>query len=114
MSLFNTIFGSRSATSENVEVLEVEAFKKAVHMNKVQLVDVRTHREFKGGHIARARNIDYYTGESFYNEFEKMDKTKPLYLYCRTGNRSNKAAHQLAARGFEKVYDLKGGIVRWK
>ncbi len=114
MSLFNTLFRSRSVTSENVEVLAVEDFKKAVHRNKVQLVDVRTPREFKGGHIARAININYYTGDAFYREMEKMDKTKPLYLYCRSGNRSNKAAHQLAARGFEKVYDLKGGILRWK
>ena len=114
MSLFDTLFGSRSATSANVEVLEVEEFKKAVHMNKVQLVDVRTYREFKGGHIARALNIDYFKGDAFFKEFEKMDKTKPLYLYCRSGNRSNRAAHKLAARGFEKVYDLKGGILRWK
>lgn len=114
MSLFNTLFKSRAATSPNVEVLDVETFKKAVHMNKVQLVDVRTAREFKGGHIARALNIDYFKGDAFYKEFEKMNRTQPVYLYCRSGNRSNKAAHQLAARGFETVYDLKGGILRWK
>ncbi len=114
MSLFKALFKSNSAVNSNVEVLNTEDFKKAVHMNKVQLVDVRTAREFKGGHIARALNIDYFKGDAFYKEFEKFDRSKPLYLYCRSGNRSNKAAHKLAARGFEKVYDLKGGILRWK
>ena len=43
-----------------------------------------------------------------------MDKDKPVYLYCRSGARSQKAARKLIDMGFEKVYDLKGGFMRWK
>jgi len=113
MSIFNILFRSKAQYASCVEVLNVAEFKEAVNKKNIQLVDVRTAREFKGGHIARAVNIDYFQGAAFKEAFEKMDRKKPVYLYCRSGNRSNKAAYQLAAMGFEKVYDLKGGILRW-
>lgn len=100
--------------SEKIEILSVEEYKKAVNNNDVQLVDVRTPREFRGGHIARAINIDYFQGTAFEEAFEKLDKGKPVYLYCRSGNRSLKAARKLVSMGFEKVYDLQGGILKWK
>ncbi len=100
--------------SEKIEILGVEEYKKAVNNNDVQLVDVRTAREFRGGHIARAVNIDYFKGSAFEEAFKKMDKAKPVYLYCRSGNRSLKAARKLVSLGFEKVYDLQGGILKWK
>ncbi|MBT8209239.1 MAG: rhodanese-like domain-containing protein, partial [Eudoraea sp.] len=80
----------------------------------VQLVDVRTQREFRSGHIGKAMNIDFFKGGEFIKAFEDFDKQKPLYLYCRSGNRSQKAARKLVSLGFEKIYDLKGGILRWE
>ncbi|MEY8021071.1 rhodanese-like domain-containing protein [Muriicola sp. SD30] len=114
MSVLSKILNSKNEFSSKVEVLEVDAYKKAVNNNDVQLVDVRTPREFKGGHIARALNIDYFNSWAFKEGFEKLDKSKPVYLYCRSGNRSLKAANKLVKMGFEKVYDLKGGILKWK
>ena len=114
MAILNKLFGPKVGTSEKIEILGVEEYKKAVNKNDVQLVDVRTPREYRGGHIARAVNIDYFQGAAFEEAFEKMDKNKPVYLYCRSGNRSLKAARKLVAMGFEKVYDLQGGILRWK
>ena len=43
----------------------------------------------------------------------KLDKSKELYIYCRSGNRSGKAAKKLGKMGFAKVYDLEGGIINW-
>jgi len=114
MSVLNKFFGTKHEISSKIEILEVDDYKKAVNNNKVQLVDVRTPREFRGGHIARAINIDYFQEAAFKEAFEKMDKTQAVYLYCRTGNRSLKAARKLISMGFDKVYDLKGGILRWK
>ena len=114
MAILSKLFGPKAVLSDKIEVLEVADYKKAVNKNDVQLVDVRTPREFHGGHIARAVNIDYFQGAAFEEAFEKMDRKKPVYLYCRSGNRSLKAANRLIAMGFEKVYDLKGGILRWK
>ncbi|QBA64522.1 rhodanese-like domain-containing protein [Muriicola soli] len=114
MKILDKIFKPEKTRSNKIEILDVDVYKKAVNNNDVQLVDVRTSGEFKGGHIARAINIDFFKGKAFVEAFEKMDKTKPVYLYCRTGSRSLKAANKLINMGFEKVYDLKGGILKWK
>jgi rhodanese-related sulfurtransferase len=114
MALLKQIFRFKPEHSEKIEVLEVGEYKKAVNNNDVQLVDVRTPREFRGGHIARAVNIDYFQGAAFEKAFDEMDRTKPVYVYCRSGNRSLKAARKLVSMGFEKVYDLQGGILKWK
>jgi rhodanese-related sulfurtransferase len=114
MAILDKLFGPKLEISEKIEILEVEDYKKAVNKNDVQLVDVRTSREFRAGHIARARNIDYNDAAAFEQAFEQMDRNKPVYFYCRSGNRSLKAARKLVSMGFQKIYDLKGGILSWK
>jgi len=113
MSFLSSLFGGSALNSDKFEVLDKNAFKVAIRQKKVQLVDVRTPREYKGGHIGKAINIDLFQGGSFKKAFEKLDKNKPIYLYCRSGSRSRKAAQKILDMGFEKVYDLKGGYMRW-
>jgi rhodanese-related sulfurtransferase len=43
-----------------------------------------------------------------------LDKTKPVILYCKSGKRSKASSIILLEAGFEKVYDLDGGILEWK
>ena len=43
----------------------------------------------------------------------KINKTKPIYIYCRSGNRSKKSSEILKKIGFVKVYDLLGGYKNW-
>ena len=45
--------------------------------------------------------------------FEKINKSKPIYIYCRSGNRSKKSSEILKKIGFIKVYDLFGGYKSW-
>lgn len=114
MSLFKTLFGLKTMQSDKFEILEVSKYKEAIKGPKVQLVDVRTDKEYKRWHIGKAINIDFFNTVDFQKSFEKLQKDKPVYLYCQSGNRSQKAARKLIAMGFEKIYDLKGGIIRWK
>jgi len=114
MSLFKTLFGSKAEQSDKFEVLEVSKYKEAITDPKVQLVDVRTAKEYKRWHIGKAINIDFFDKVDFQKSFEKLHKDKPVYLYCQSGNRSQKAARRLIEMGFEKIYDLKGGILRWQ
>ncbi len=79
----------------------------------LQLIDCRTPKEFAEGHLKGAKIINYYDSD-FLNEMSKLDKDKVLYIYCRSGNRSGKAAKKLETIGFTKIYDLKGGIISWK
>lgn len=112
--MFKSIFKGKDINSDQFELLDVRAYKKAVINKQVQLVDVRTPAEFKKGHLAQALNIDFYNKKSFKDSFEKLDKKQAVYIYCRSGFRSKKAANLLLEMGFAKVYDLKGGLNNWQ
>lgn len=86
-------------------------FAKTIADKNVQLVDVRTPSEFKQGYIPTAVNIDV-NGSDFKDKIEKLDKSKPVAVYCRSGARSKTAARILAAKGFT-VYELDRGISNW-
>ncbi|WP_109829963.1 rhodanese-like domain-containing protein [Reichenbachiella versicolor] len=79
----------------------------------VLILDVRTPNEYNNGHIAGAVNLNYYD-KRFVDKVKKMNRSKPIYLYCRSGNRSNRAMLILKEAGFKEIYDLKGGIKAWE
>lgn len=101
-------------TEGQIEVIPPQEFHDATAGNNVQLLDVRTAEEFKEGHLEHALNIDVLQDD--FSEKAKtldLDKEKPLYLYCRSGNRSAKASSILKDMGFEKIYDMEGGYLLW-
>lgn len=75
-----------------------------------RVVDVRTAAEFTGAHIEGAENVPV-------NELAaaaaSWDRTAPVVVYCAVGDRSGSAAGMLQSMGFERVYDLGGGIAQW-
>ncbi|RTE54980.1 rhodanese-like domain-containing protein [Arenibacter aquaticus] len=114
MSIFSTLFGTSKEKSDTIEILDPSDFSEAISGKKVFLVDVRTPNEYGAGHIKNAINIDIFNAGNFERSFEKMPREEPVYLYCRSGARSQRAARKLVGMGFEKVYDLKGGYMRWR
>lgn len=113
MMLLGATLFTQAQQEERIHILEVTTFKDSIVQPKVQLIDVRTPEEFKAGHIENAINIDFFS-EQFNMDFEKLDKDKPVYIYCKSGNRSGQAAKKLSDMGFEMIYDLKGGFLGWK
>jgi rhodanese-related sulfurtransferase len=99
---------------ETVEHISNSDFKAKIEGKEVQLVDVRTPGEYEEGHLENAVLIDYKNPDFAKNATEKLDKTKPVYVYCRSGHRSANSAEILRKEGFTKVYDMKGGIMGWK
>jgi rhodanese-related sulfurtransferase len=79
----------------------------------VVLLDVRTPQEYSGERIAGAVLIDYLSG-TFREELERMDRGKRYLVYCRTGNRSEKAVTLMKELRFREIRHLSGGIVKWK
>ena len=77
------------------------------------LLDVRTPEETVEGHIEAAVFLDYYRSD-FQTQIQKFPKDEPVYIYCRSGNRSRKAAQKFAAIGFREVYNIEGGFQAWK
>lgn len=96
-----------------VEVITVEEMDELLEMGKVQLIDVRTPGEYAQGYIEGAVNIDF-RDENFEDLISKVDKTKPVIVYCARGGRSNKCSNYMKKAGFTKIYDLDGGITEWK
>ena len=70
------------------------------------VIDVRTPEEFKEGHIEESSNVEWQTISSIIDEVKKDQK---IYLYCRSGRRSQKATDILIDLGYEDVTNL-GGI----
>ena len=78
------------------------------------ILDVRTPEEFETSRIPNSKNIDFYNPQNFMLEIEKLDKDNSYYVYCRTGVRSANSCQLMNELGFDKVYNLLGGIVEWK
>lgn len=77
------------------------------------ILDVRTDEEMEEGYIPGAIQIDIYRGQGFLDEVEKLDKSKSYYVYCRSGNRSGQACTLMQGKGFERTYNLVGGMLEW-
>ena len=100
-------------TSKNIKLIEVKEFaEKLKTTQNPQILDVRTPAEFTAAHIENATNMDWL-GDSFVVDAEKLDKTKPVYVYCKSGNRSKKATAKLEELGFKNIYELDGGFMKW-
>lgn len=106
-------FGCKEKDTSNITVISTQEMQSLLKMDQVQLVDVRTPQEFKSGYIDNAQNIDFKS-PTFAQDILKLDKDKPVLLYCKSGGRSAKCAEKLQQAGFTKIYDLEGGISRWK
>ena len=72
------------------------------------LVDVRTPEEFGAGHLEGAVNIDWFDPD-FAAHWDGVDRDRPVYVYCKLGGRSAKAAAVLDSLGFKRVMNLSGG-----
>ena len=114
MSFFTSLFGGKTKATDQIEILDVDTFNKLISAENVQLIDVRTNFEYNAGHIGNAVNIDFFDRVNFNENFAGFDREKPMYLYCRSGNRSQRTAKKLLQIGFKKIYDLKGGYKAWK
>jgi rhodanese-related sulfurtransferase len=94
-----------------LQLVEKETFELLMKQ-EVQLIDVRTSGEFHGGTIGDAQNIDF-NAPDFKAQVSKLDKDKPVLVFCAAGGRSAGASKVLESLGFKRIYDLKGGYRGW-
>jgi rhodanese-related sulfurtransferase len=104
---------AQTIEKDSIQVLTIAQFEKMSTKKKSMVVDVRTPEEVSEGHLIGALNINFL-GENFANEIQHLDKKKTYLLYCRSGNRTRKAADLMQKSGFKNVYMLEGGITAWK
>jgi rhodanese-related sulfurtransferase len=81
--------------------------------DEAMILDVRTSGEFERERLRDAVNIDV-SAPVFSDRMAHMDKNKVYLVYCQSGTRSARAAQIMSDLGFTKVYNLRGGIAKWK
>lgn len=109
--IFISCNGQKSNNFE--EIASKEFSEKIENTENPQILDVRTPDEFGSEHIENAQNLNW-NSQDFAAKAETYDKSKPVFVYCLSGGRSKKAAAKLNELGFTKVYELEGGILKWK
>lgn len=112
-----TAYAAESGSQTQIfEAVTTQEAYSLIQKNKANpnfvILDVRTPREFAGGHIESAVNLDY-NAPTFKNDLNGLDKTKMYLVYCRTGRRSKGAFDMMKALEFQEVYHMLGGIVGW-
>ena len=111
--VLNFSCGDAQTEKKDVQLVTAAEMQAILELEDAQLIDVRTPQEHQEIRIANSQNIDFLS-PTFNNDILKLDKTKPVIIYCRSGARSAACAKKLKAAGFEKIYDLEGGISKWK
>ena len=89
--------------------LPPEQLAEMLEDGKVDLIDVRREHEWEAGRIPGARRVEV---NDLPAEAGRLDRDRPVVLYCRSGSRSELAAEGLSAGGFD-AHALAGGISAW-
>ena len=116
--LTTTIFTFSSCSygqtqTSNTNLNATEFAEKIKELPSAPILDVRTPDEFSKGHLQNAFNYNW-NGNDFEKQISKLDKSKPVFVYCLSGGRSSSAANQMRSEGFSQVYELSGGIMKWR
>lgn len=88
-------------------------FQKMISNNNILILDVRSSGEYKKGHIPNAKNLPVDTLSSKLSTLNSY-KDSDIVVYCASGGRSARACDILSKNGFNKVYNLSGGISSYK
>ncbi len=104
--------GTESGSQQICQRIDKNQFKAGIAAGNVQILDVRTPEEMSDGKIEGSVNINYYDS-NFREQVAKLDRNIPVYVYCRSGARSQKAMEVLKELGFSVVYELSGGFMNY-
>lgn len=100
-------------TQKNSKLIDPVAFKKEIAATpNAQILDVRTPEEYASEHLQNAQNVNWLSVD-FVANTSKYDKSKPVFVYCKSGRRSHLAAEKLAELGFTTIIEMEGGILKW-
>ena len=95
----------------NVSVAELQSAIQKEH--DVIVLDVRTVGEVSEGYVPLSINIDV-KDENFKNKVLDLNQETTVYVYCRSGHRSQIASEKLIELGFSDVRNVEGGFMAWE
>ena len=95
------------------DILPNIAFKNIMDSDsKIILIDVRSKQELDDIMINGVLNYDFNSDE-FENSVLGLDIDKTYYVICRSGRRSGITTELMLENGFENVFNIKGGMIKW-
>ena len=112
-SILIILFLSFSIISKGQNLSSVDFQKKMKDLPNTPIIDVRTPSEFSQSHLKNAVNINI-NSDNFVTQISKYDKSKPILIYCLSGSRSAYAQNLMQTQGFKEVYNLSGGLIKWR
>jgi adenylyltransferase/sulfurtransferase len=104
---------SRFPGSPLPEITPTELHARLERGDPLVLVDVRELEERDIADLPEMGQLRIPVGE-FLERIAELDPEKEVVLYCRSGSRSGWAARHLVARGYSRIWNLKGGLLGWK
>lgn len=92
--------------------VDAKAAVELINNEDALVIDVRPAADFNRGHIINSRNLPM---SGFADQIEKLkkDQGRTIIISCNSGNQSAMACRMLRKAGFEKVFNLRGGILGW-
>jgi thioredoxin len=94
--------------------VDAQAFNDLLQQRPEAIIlDVRTPQEFSMNHMENAQNLNIYDSQ-FEEMISSLDKNKAIFVYCTSGGRGLDAAKILSKNGFNEVYNLDGGLLKWE
>ncbi len=95
------------------DILPDIAYKNIIDSdNKIILIDVRSKKELDEIMISGVLNYDFNSDE-FEKSILSLDIDKTYYVICRSGRRSGITTELMLENGFENVFNIKGGMIKW-
>ena len=101
---------NRFIPQKGITNITVQEAKDKFKDNSVQFIDVRTPGEYKANHRPPFENFPL---SNLLSRVDKLERGKEVVVICQSGMRSVKAAKMLKKQGFEKIYNVKGGMSAW-
>lgn len=108
MGIISSLFGS-----SKINTLDSGLFEEKINKEPdTVIIDVRTKAEYLNIRIPNSVLIDIYDRD-FHERIAALDREKSYFIYCQSGSRSLLAANKMSKMGFQKIFNLMGGIARW-
>ena len=95
-----------------IQEINKEEVHDLIEKSSINIIDIRTNKEFSQGSIKDSYNIDFQKRE-FIDNLNALDKEKEYIIYCMSGNRSEKASLIMKSLGFKIIYHYKKGYNDW-
>lgn len=108
---FLFISGCTQQESQVQKLDSIQAFEMSSQQSEIIIVDVRTVAEYNQGHILDSINVPL---DQIRNTMEDVIESKntPIFVVCRSGNRSAQAQSMLQSMGYTDVIDI-GSVFEW-